>query len=181
MALTPGIGSARLDALLAACGTPFGALAAPFEFLCAIPGFSRATATALAGRTLADGEAIMAAAARLGALALLPDDVYFPPSLRQIPEAPSVLFALGRIELLLTPCVAMVGSRDHSAYGAQVCRMLAGAAAQAGITVVSGMGRGLDAVAHEAALRRRGFPIGILGNRRASSIRGERQVNKALP
>lgn len=164
MALTPGIGSARLDALLAACGTPLGALAAPFEFLRTIPGFSRATATALAERTLADGEAVLAATTRLGALALLPHDPFFPAFLREIPDPPSVLFALGRVELLLGPRVAMVGSRDHSAYGAQVCRMLAAAAAQAGITVVSGMARGLDAVAHEAALDAGGSTTGILGN-----------------
>ena len=61
-------------------------------------------------------------------------------------------------------CVAIVGSRDHTAYGAEVCRMVAGAAAEAGITVVSGMARGLDAIAHQTALDRGGMTIGVLGN-----------------
>lgn len=63
-----------------------------------------------------------------------------------------------------TEAVAIVGSRDHTAYGAEVCRLVAGAAAEAGIAVVSGMARGLDAIAHQAALERGGLTIGVLGN-----------------
>ncbi|MGE5927902.1 MAG: DNA-processing protein DprA [Gemmatimonadota bacterium] len=103
-------------------------------------------------------------AAKLGAITLLPDDALFPPQLREIPDAPAALFAKGRLELLGRAAVAIVGSRDHSPYGAEVCRMIAGAAAQAGISVVSGMARGLDAVAHQAALEAGGTTIGILGN-----------------
>ncbi len=164
VALTPGIGIERLHALLQVCSTPRGALSAPFEFLRAIPGFSRPAATALAARTPADGERILVAAARLGAVALLPEDALFPSSLREIRDAPTVIFAKGRLELLSRPAVAIVGSRDHSAYGAEVCRLIAGAAARAGITVVSGMARGLDAIAHEAALEAGGATIGVLGN-----------------
>jgi DNA processing protein len=125
---------------------------------------SRPAASALAGRTIADGERILVDAAKLGAIALLPDDSLFPQSLREIEDAPTVLFAQGRLELLAPPAVAVVGSRDHSAYGADVCRLVAGAAGGAGITVVSGMARGLDAVAHQAALDAGGSTIGILGN-----------------
>src|SRR5690606_32088757 len=63
-----------------------------------------------------------------------------------------------------TPAVAIVGSRDHTAYGADVCRMIARAAAGCGVTVVSGMARGLDAVAHRSALEAGGATIGVLGN-----------------
>jgi DNA processing protein len=164
VALSAGIGIGRLHSILQACSTPHGALSAPFAFLSAIPGVSRAAATALAARTVADGERVLVDAARLGAIALLPDDALFPPQLREIPDAPTVLFAKGRLELLAGPAVAIVGSRDHSPYGAEVCRMIAGAAARAGIAVVSGMARGLDAVAHQAALEAGGTTIGILGN-----------------
>ena len=164
VALTPGIGIGRLHAILQACSTSYGALSAPSAFLGAIPGMSSAAATALAARRVADGERVLVEAARLGAIALLPDDALFPPQLREIPDAPAALFAKGRLELLDCPAVAIVGSRDHSPYGADVCRMVAGAAARAGIAVVSGMARGLDAVAHQAALDAGGPTIGILGN-----------------
>lgn len=164
VALTPGIGIERLHAILQVCATPRGALSAPFAFLRTIPGLSRPAATALAQRTLADGERTLVDAAKLGAVALLPDDALFSPSLRDIPDAPTAVFVKGRLEVLSRPAVAIVGSRDHSPYGAEVCRMIAGAAAQAGITVVSGMARGLDAIAHQAALDAGGATIGVLGN-----------------
>lgn len=164
VALSPGIGIERLHAILNACSTPHGALSAPYAFLRTVPGLSRPAATALAARTLADGERVLVAAARLGAIALLPDDALFPASLREIQDAPTVLFSRGRLELLARPAVAIVGSRDHSPYGTEVCRTIAGAAAAAGITVVSGMARGLDAVAHQAALDAGGSTIGVLGN-----------------
>lgn len=70
----------------------------------------------------------------------------------------------GKGSALWTEAVAIVGSRDHTAYGAEVCRLISGAAAEAGIAVVSGMARGLDAIAHQAALDRGGMTIGVLGN-----------------
>lgn len=164
MALSAGIGTARLHAILQACSTPRGALSAPHAFLCTIPGMSSAAATALAARTLADGQRLLVEAAKLGAIALLPDDALFPSSLQEIADSPTALFAKGRLELLLRPAVAIVGSRDHSGYGAEVCRMIADAAARAGISVVSGMARGLDAIAHQAALDAGGATVGILGN-----------------
>lgn len=164
VALSSGIGIGRLHSILQACSTPHGALAAPFEFLCAIPGLSRSAATALAARILADGERVLVEAARLGAVALLPDDALFPAGLTDIQDSPTVLFAKGRLELLSRPAVAIVGSRDHTGYGAEVSRTVAEAAAAAGIAVVSGMARGLDAIAHQAALDAGGATIGILGN-----------------
>jgi DNA processing protein len=84
--------------------------------------------------------------------------------LRNIPDPPPVLFALGDLSLLHRTAAAIVGSRDHSSYGAEVCRAVAGTAAQRGIVIVSGMARGLDAVAHTAALDTGGTTIGVLGN-----------------
>ena len=75
-----------------------------------------------------------------------------------------MLFALGDLSLLERPAVAVVGSRDHTAYGEAVARSVAAQAGRAGVVVVSGMARGLDAVAHIAALDAGGGTIGVLGN-----------------
>lgn len=109
-------------------------------------------------------EKVLAAVEDMGATVLLYSDAEFPARLREIPDAPVILFALGRMELLQRPAVAVVGSRDNTSYGAEVARQVAAAASQAGITVVSGMARGLDAVAHHAALGGAGSTIGVLGH-----------------
>ena len=164
LALVPGIGPARFDALLSAFHTPLGALSAPFALLRTVPEMSAAAATAVASAGLEDGCRVLETVERLGGRVLLPPDPEYPATLRTIPDAPPVLFAQGRLELLGHPAVAIVGSRDHTVYGAEVCRRAAWAAAEAGIVVVSGMARGLDAVAHEAALEAGGRTIGVLGN-----------------
>ncbi|HET7601040.1 MAG TPA: DNA-processing protein DprA, partial [Gemmatimonadales bacterium] len=164
LALTPGIGAARLHAVLSACGSAAAAVTAPAAELARVPGIARALAGTLARCRLEDGERALARAAQLGGAALLPSDPDFPAALRDIPDPPTLLFVLGNREVLPRPAVAIVGSRDHSAYGEEVCRGIAGAAARAGAVVVSGMARGLDAVAHEAALDAGGATIGVLGN-----------------
>jgi DNA processing protein len=164
LAQVPGIGPARLQTLLQACETPLGAHSAPFEFLCTLPGISRAAATALKETSPEAGQRLLESAARAGASVLLPTDAEYPDVLRTIPDPPLVLFALGDLALVRRPAVAVVGSRDHSRYGGEICRAIAGGAASAGIVVVSGMARGLDAVAHTAALEAGGATIGVLGN-----------------
>lgn len=164
LALAPGIGPARFTTLLATFGSPDGALAAPFEFLCRLPGFSRAAATAVHSARPEQGQEVLDQVKNLGGRCLLPGDPDFPQPLGNIPDPPPLLFALGSLAHLRRPAVAIVGSRDHSAYGREVCGLLAGAAARAGLAVVSGMARGLDAVAHTAALDAAGATIGVLGN-----------------
>jgi DNA processing protein len=129
-----------------------------------LPEFTCAAATAIKSASLEDGRRLAEATERLGGRVLLITDADFPELLRTIPEPPPVLFALGELRLLDCPAVAIVGSRDHTAYGAEVCRMLAVAAVGVGVVVVSGMARGLDAVAHRAALDAGGTTIGVLGN-----------------
>jgi DNA processing protein len=164
LALTPGIGASRLHALLEACHTPLGAISAPFEFLRTIPGLTAAAATALAAATVAQGEEVIERVERLGGRVLVPDDPGYPGGFKVIAEPPPVLFLLGRPELLGGPTVAVVGSRDHTPYGAEVARSVAWHAGAAGLVVASGMARGLDAVAHTAALDAGGASIGVLGN-----------------
>jgi DNA processing protein len=160
----PGMGAARLRTLLSACKTSIGAHSAPVAFLGALPGFSRGIACAIKATPLETGRKTAEDAARLGAQVLVPGDADYPTLLHDIPDPPPVLFSLGNHSVLLRPAAAIVGSRDHSSYGAATCRILAGGAAEAGVVVVSGMARGLDAVAHLAALDVGGTTIGVLGN-----------------
>ncbi len=164
LALVPGIGPARMAALLEHCSTASGALSAPFAFLCSVTGITKAAATAISAASPDVGLRALEAATAIGASVLIPGDPDFPEILQQVPDAPTLLFALGNLSLLERPAVAIVGSRDHSSYGGAVCREIATAAARAGLAVVSGMARGLDAVAHGAALDAEGATIGILGN-----------------
>jgi DNA processing protein len=164
LALVPGIGAARLGALLERFGTPARVLGARPAELGAVAGISLAAATAVAGADRRAAHRAIAALQQLGGHLLLPEDAAFPAALVTIPEPPVHLFVLGDLGLLVRPAVAIVGSRDHSLYGAEVCRAVARAAAQAGLAVVSGMARGLDAVAHESALEGGGGTIGVLGN-----------------
>ena len=159
----PGIGARRLRVLLQAFQTAVGALRAPYGALAALPGFGRAAAAAIRAARVDQGETILRDLERLGAGVLLPDDPSFPPLLREITDPPTALFVWGRVELLSQPAVAMVGSRDHTSYGAAAARLLAGGVA-ASCVVVSGMARGLDAIAHSAALDAGGTSIGVLGN-----------------
>lgn len=165
LALTqvPGIGAARLRLLLAAFETAHGALTAPHGAIATLPGFSRAAATAIRAQSPAAGARILAELERLGARVLLPDDADFPGLLREIPEPPVVLYAWGDVTLLPRPAAAMVGSRDHTEYGATAARLLAAGVARAAV-VVSGMARGIDAIVHGAALDAGGASVGVLGN-----------------
>lgn len=164
LALTPGVGAARLATLLSACGSSVGAFSAPIAFLSALPGLNLAVASEITRQSLSDGERVLETVERLGGVALLPADPHFPRQLCEIPEPPPLLFAQGALDLLDRPMVAVVGSRNHTAYGAAACRLVAAAAAEQGLVVVSGMARGLDAIAHRAALEAAGGTIGLLGN-----------------
>jgi DNA processing protein len=164
LALTSGIGPSRLRAILEVCHTATGAFSAPFALLRSIPGLGVAAATTIAGGSVAAGVRVLEETERIGGRTLIPDDPEYPALLRVIPDPPPVLVALGSLALLEGPGVAIVGSRDHSPYGGEVARALAWGAAASGLVVVSGMARGLDAVAHAAALDAGGGTIGVLGN-----------------
>lgn len=88
----------------------------------------------------------------------------FPKRLRQIADPPKQLFVAGAEldGLLAAPCLAVVGSRAVTPYGQQVTQQLAGAAARAGITIISGLALGVDSLAHRAALEAGGRTIAVL-------------------
>ncbi len=79
-------------------------------------------------------------------------DEDYPEKLLQIDDPPTALFAKGDVGLLNTDCIAVVGSRKPTRYGAKVAEEFSREFARAGLTIVSGFARGIDSIAHKAAL-----------------------------
>ncbi len=98
-----------------------------------------------------------------GATAVCPDDEDYPELLKEIADPPAVLYVQGRLELLGSLCLAMVGSRAATSYGKRSSYSLAKALASSGVTVVSGLAAGIDSEAHRGALAVSGATIGVLG------------------
>jgi len=98
-----------------------------------------------------------------GAKAICRDDANYPHLLNQIADPPPVLYVQGRVELLRSPCMAIVGSRAATGYGRRSAFSLARDLASAGVTVVSGLALGIDGEAHSGALSIQGATIGVLG------------------
>jgi DNA processing protein len=124
---------------------------------------NRAAVSAVLAPPIPSAEALVRRAEALGQRTLVPCDADYPHLLRSIPDPPILLFARGDMEALQRPGVAIVGSRAHTAYGSDVARLMGETAARAGIPVISGMARGLDAVAQSASLDAGGTSIGVLG------------------
>lgn len=92
----------------------------------------------------------------------LSDDRY-PPLLAAIPDPPPILWSLGEVAHLLKPGIALVGSRAATPHGLEMARRLACDLASAGFVITSGLARGVDSVAHSAALAAGGSTIAVLG------------------
>ena len=91
-------------------------------------------------------------------------DPAYPSLLREIDDLPPVLYVKGELADDDRRSVTVVGTRGPTAYGKEVARQLAGDLASAGVTVVSGLARGIDGIAHRAALEAGGRTIGVLGS-----------------
>jgi DNA processing protein len=91
------------------------------------------------------------------------DDPRYPARLREIDSSPRGLWAAGRVELLQSPAVAIVGSRNCSFHGRDDAELFARCFARAGFCVVSGLALGVDAAAHQGALAENASSIAVLG------------------
>lgn len=98
----------------------------------------------------------------LGARLLVHGQPDYPRPLLDIPDAPPILWALGDTSLLNRPAVGMVGARNASSLGVRMARRLGFGLSEAGFTVVSGLARGIDTAAHEAALEAEGRTIAVM-------------------
>jgi DNA processing protein len=162
LTLTPGLGAATVRELLKQFGLPDKVLAAPRAQLQVMVG-----APALAAL---DSEPVARAVER--ALAWLEQpgcaivtlaDSAFPRLLLEIADPPPLLYCRGRAELLNSPALAVVGSRNATAQGASNAEQFARSFSAAGLTIVSGLAQGIDAAAHRGGLTAPGSTIAVLG------------------
>ena len=102
--------------------------------------------------------------ARLGGKALTLTDERYPQLLRETYDPPIVIYCLGDLTAALSqPAIAIVGSRRCSTYGRNVAEKLSRELAERGVTVVSGLARGIDSAAHRGALEGHGLTVAVMG------------------
>ena len=159
-----GIGPVRVRALVEALGSPEAVLAASPAALAAVRGVGPKVAeNVVAQRDGLDAGAEEAAAAKLGARLVTPVDADYPAPLKTIYDPPLCLYVRGTLEKKDEQALAVVGTRRASHYGAAQADRLAYLAAKAGFAIVSGLARGIDTVAHKAALKAGGRTLAVLG------------------
>lgn len=160
----PGIGPARLSALMEKCGSISAAWKAPIQSLKAAGLDRRSIENLLTARQQLDPQAELEKVIRRGYGVYCWDDDGYPNSLREIPQAPPLLYMRGQLEQQDELAVAVVGTRRVSTYGREVARELGSSFARLGVTVVSGLALGVDTVAHQSALEAGGRTIAVLGS-----------------
>lgn len=160
----PGIGPARLSALLEECGSIDAAWGAPIQSLRAAGLDRRSIESLLAARQRLDPQAELEKVLHRGYGVYCWDDDGYPNNLRSVPLAPPLLYVRGQIEARDELAVAVVGTRRVSPYGTEVARELGSNLARNGVTVVSGLALGVDSIAHQAALDSGGRTIAVLGS-----------------
>jgi len=163
MRLVPGLGTVGSLKLLEKLKSPqaiFRASASELEGAGMSPAQARNIASGCSFEDAIDQQNKMLAA---GAQLISIQDARYPTRLREIFDPPIILFAIGRTELMPTPSIGVVGTRNPTPYGMAAAERLSADLARAGLTIVSGMARGIDASAHLAALKENGDTIAVLG------------------
>ncbi|MBN1249720.1 MAG: DNA-processing protein DprA [Anaerolineae bacterium] len=162
--LVRGIGPVRLRALIHAFGDVKSAWSASESDLRALDMNQRAMGNFLRVRRATNLDQLVADLESAGVHALTWESPEYPALLAQIPDPPPVLYVRGEITPEDEWSVAMVGTRKATAYGREVARRLGEELARSGVTVISGLARGVDGIAHKAALEAGGRTIAVLGS-----------------
>lgn len=160
-----GVGPICFTRLIERFGTADAVLDARHDALMQVDGIGPTTAEAIlrASRDETYHEELGLAVAH-GVSILCREDEDYPQSLRHIPDPPICLYMRGTLAAEDAVAVAIVGSRRCTQYGREQARRFGFALAERGVTVVSGLARGIDASAHCGALEAKGRTIAVLGN-----------------
>jgi DNA processing protein len=161
--MTPGLGTRKAGQLLEVFRTPQAIFRASRSELQAA-GLSAGVAQSLAsGCAFDDATDQQNQLAKAGAVLIPLTDTRYPPALRDIFDPPPLLYARGRAELLATLMLGVVGTRRPTAYGGVAATKLSADLAAAGMTIASGMARGVDTAAHRGVLEVDGDTVAVFG------------------
>ena len=162
--MTPGVGPRVTARLLEHFGSAEAIFDAPRREL-ALLRLTPEAIESIASRELFErAEREIENVRNLGGDIIVLDDGVYPTLLRETYDPPVVLYVRGAwAECLEGPCVAIVGSRRCSTYGQNVALMLSRELAQRGVTIISGLARGIDAAAHRGALEAGGKTVAVMG------------------
>lgn len=164
LSMTPGIGPILIARLRERFGPAQAVLETPLTHLQQVQGISGERARAIhAGVDEEEINAEMREAASRGAAMISIDDSNYPPLLKSIPDPPPILYVRGSLSPTDAFSVAIVGTRNCSAYGRDQAGRISAALAQRGLTIISGGARGVDTEAHRGALRGGGRTIIVMG------------------
>ena len=161
----PGVGSITYKKLVLGVGSAEGVFGAGDKVLSGIKGIKKNIAGAVS--SFNDWESIEEEVKRsedAGAKIISIEDDDYPERLKEIYDAPPLLYVKGNLEYEDRFAIAVVGSRNPSTYGIVSTESIAMGLAQRGVTVVSGMARGIDSLAHKGTLKGGGRTIAVLGS-----------------
>jgi DNA processing protein len=162
--LVKGIGAVRFQAILNFFGDPQIAWGAPSEALREAGLSDKIIENVIELRSSIDLDKIWEQIEAQGISVIIQTDEEYPRRLREIEQSPPVIYMLGDLTAEDEWSVAVVGTRRVTAYGRQVAEEVAGTLARNGITVVSGLARGVDSISHQAALDAGGRTVAVLGS-----------------
>ena len=165
LSMIDGLGPLLTGRLLERFGTAENILAASASDLSEVSGVGpKLSGQICSARTRCRPEEIIALCEKNHISILIPSDRRYPVRLREIHDPPTVLYCLGTLDPQDALAVAVVGTRGNSIYGQRQTSLLAGGLARAGFTIVSGLARGIDSIAHDAALTAGGRTVAVLGS-----------------
>jgi DNA processing protein len=161
--MAPGLGTRKAGQLIGTFRTPQAIFRASRSELEGA-GLSPAVAQSISsGCAFEDAATQRQKLLEAGAVLLPLTDPRYPPRLKEIYDPPPLLFARGRVDLLRTLMLGVVGTRRPTAYGTAAAARLAKDLASAGLTIVSGMARGIDTAAHRAVLEAGRDTVAVFG------------------
>lgn len=161
--LVKGIGAARLRLLLQAFGDAKTAWEASPSALRDAGLSSKLVEAVVQMRSSVDLEAVWQRLQKQGISVITWEDKHYPRRLHEIDQPPPVLYVRGELLLEDEWAVAVVGTRRVTPYGRQIAEQVAITLAHSGVTVISGLAHGVDAIAHQAALNSGGRTVAVLG------------------